>query len=92
MRDEILETFAQRAGVAAAGRSASTDAKSNARYAFARTLDNTERDRRATLARFVRYRRSYDTLNNYYRTLRLADARRTSRPRRGSTSPTRAWS
>src|SRR5262249_51834070 len=41
-------------------------AKSNARYSFVRALDNTEAIA-ATLARFVRYRRSYDTVNNFYR-------------------------
>jgi zinc protease len=43
------------------------DAKSNARYSFARRLDNTETIA-ATLARFVRYSRSYQTLNRLQRT------------------------
>ena len=42
------------------------EAKSNARYSFARRLDNTETIA-ATLARFVRYERSYETLNRLYR-------------------------
>ena len=42
------------------------DAKSNGRYGLVRSLDNTERIA-STLARFVRFNRSYQTLNNYYR-------------------------
>lgn len=42
------------------------DAKSNARYQFARTLDNSE-SIAATIARFVRYERRYETLNELYR-------------------------
>lgn len=42
------------------------EAKSHGRYAFARTLDNSE-SIAATLARFVRFRRSYQTLNELYR-------------------------
>src|SRR5690606_29149755 len=42
------------------------EAKSNARYGFARTLDNSE-SIAATLARFVRFERSYDTLNRLFR-------------------------
>ena len=41
-------------------------AKSHGRYAFIRTLDNSE-SVAATLARFVRFHRSYDTLNALYR-------------------------
>jgi len=65
VRDQILRTFA--AAVAAppdARRLA--DAKSNARYSFARRLDNTETIA-STLARFVRYSRSYQTLNRLQR-------------------------
>ncbi|MGD9932502.1 MAG: M16 family metallopeptidase [Dehalococcoidia bacterium] len=43
------------------------DAKSNARYSFAHTLDNSE-SIASTLARFVRYERRYETLNELYRT------------------------
>ncbi|MBC8646250.1 MAG: insulinase family protein, partial [Thermoanaerobaculia bacterium] len=64
VRDEVLKTYAEaRSRPVSAKRLA--DAKSNARYGFVRTLDNTDRIA-ATLARFVRYRRSYDTLNNLY--------------------------
>ncbi len=74
VRDQILRAF--EAAVAAppdARRLA--DAKSNARYSFARRLDNTETIA-ATLARFVRYSRSYETLNHLLPRVRLADARR----------------
>ena len=43
------------------------DAKSNARYTLARTLDNTE-SIAGTIARFVRYEREYGTLNELFRT------------------------
>jgi zinc protease len=43
------------------------DAKANARYGFARALDNSE-SIAATLARFVRYERRYETLNDLFRT------------------------
>ncbi len=43
------------------------DAKSNARYSFAQTLDNSE-SIASTLARFVRYERRFETLNELYRT------------------------
>ncbi|MEO8054339.1 MAG: pitrilysin family protein [Acidobacteriota bacterium] len=42
------------------------DVKSNARYGLVRGLDDTERIA-GLLARYVRLRRSYDTLNQYYR-------------------------
>lgn len=42
------------------------EAKSHARYAFARTLDNSE-SIASTLARFVRFERRYDTLNELFR-------------------------
>jgi len=42
------------------------DAKSHARYAFARTLDNSE-SIASTLARFARFERRYDTLNELFR-------------------------
>ncbi|HSS43828.1 MAG TPA: insulinase family protein, partial [Thermoanaerobaculia bacterium] len=65
VRDEILKTYA-----AARARQVDSrrleDAKSNARYSFVRRLDNTETIA-ATLASFVRYSRSYDTLNNLFR-------------------------
>ncbi|HYB53661.1 MAG TPA: insulinase family protein [Thermoanaerobaculia bacterium] len=65
VRDQILAAFA---GALAAPVDARrlADAKSNARYSFLRRLDNTETIA-ATLARFVRYQRSYETLNRLYR-------------------------
>jgi len=65
VRDAILQTVARaRREPVSAGRLA--EAKSHARYAFARTLDNSE-SIAETLAAFVRFRRSYDTLNVLYR-------------------------
>jgi zinc protease len=65
VRDEILRAFAAaRTRPVTAGRLA--EAQSNARYAFARSLDNTEAIA-STLARFLRYRRSFDTVNNLFR-------------------------
>ena len=59
VRDEILKAFV---GAAAAPPAAQrvADAKSAGRYGFLRTLDNTETIA-GNLARFVRYRRSFDT-------------------------------
>ncbi len=65
VRDEILKTMAE-ARMVPVSRQRLHDAQSNLRYGFARTLDNTETIA-AILARFVRYRRSYDTLNRLYR-------------------------
>jgi zinc protease len=65
VRDQILKAFSQaREKPIAASRLG--DAKSNARYGFVRTLDNTE-SIAAALARFVRYRRAYGTLNELFR-------------------------
>ncbi len=65
VRDAILRTVAEaRAAPIPAGRL--EEAKSHARYAFVRTLDNSE-SVASTLARFVRFQRSYDTLNALYR-------------------------
>ena len=65
VRDEILKTYAlARTQAVPAKRLA--DAKSSLRYSFVRSLDNTERIA-AILARFVRYDRSFDTLNRAYR-------------------------
>jgi zinc protease len=65
VRDEILKTFAEaRSRPVAAKRLAA--AKSNARYGLVRSLDNTETIA-ATLARYVRYQRSFGTLNNLFR-------------------------
>jgi zinc protease len=65
VRDEILKVFREAAAEPVDARRLE-EAKSNARYGFARRLDNTETIA-ATLARFVRYERSYGTLNRLYR-------------------------
>jgi zinc protease len=65
VRDQILATCAR-------ARSASVDptrlaaAKANNRYGTSRALDNTEAVG-SILARFVRFRRSFDTFNNLFR-------------------------
>ena len=64
VRDEILKTIAQaKASLVSAEQLAET--KSNAKYSFVRSLDNTDRIA-STLARFVRYNRSYNTINRAY--------------------------
>jgi zinc protease len=65
VRDAILATFAAMRAEALPARRVA-DAKSNARYGLIRSLDNTERIA-STLARYVRYARSFDTLNAFYR-------------------------
>jgi zinc protease len=65
VRDEILKTM-EAARAASPDAKRVDEAKANLRYGFARTLDNTETIA-ATLARFVRYRRSYGSLNELYR-------------------------
>lgn len=66
IRDAIAAEFAAaRTTPVDAGRLA--DAKANARYAFARTLDNSDAVA-ATLARYVRFDRSFNTLNDLFRT------------------------
>ncbi len=66
VRDEIMKTFALvRAEAIDAQRL--EEAKSNARYSFARSLDNTD-SIAGTLAGFVHYDRRYDTINELYRT------------------------
>jgi zinc protease len=65
VREQILRTVANlRSTLVDTKRLA--DAKSHARYSFARTLDNSE-SVAATLARFVRFNRSYETLNVLFR-------------------------
>lgn len=64
-RDAILATVA-RARRAPVAERRLAEAKANARYHFARTLDNSEAIA-STLARFVRFRRSYDTVNALFR-------------------------
>jgi zinc protease len=67
VRDQILATIAEsRARVVSPARLA--EAESFSRYAFARTLDSTERIA-AVVSAYAPYRRSYETVNNYYRTL-----------------------
>jgi zinc protease len=67
VRDEILRTLAKaREQELPADRV--NAAKSNARYAFVRSLDNTEAIA-DTLATFVHFNRSFDTVNAYYRQL-----------------------
>ena len=67
VRDRMLATFAAaRASMVPATKLA--DAKAHDRYGFARTLDSTERIA-SVLARYATYRRSYDTINNYFRTM-----------------------
>lgn len=65
VRDEILRTFA-RARTEPIPAAQLADAKSAARYGFIRTLDNTNAIA-STLAQFVHYSRSYQTLNKAYR-------------------------
>jgi zinc protease len=64
VRDAIAETFAS-ALTAPPPAKRLEDAKSHGRYAFVRTLDNSE-SIAGTLARFVRFERSYDTLNELF--------------------------
>jgi zinc protease len=67
VRDQILSAFAEaRFGQVPAARLA--EAKSNTRYSFARTIDSTERVA-AVVAAYTPYKRSYQTVNNFYRTL-----------------------
>ncbi len=67
VRDEIMKTFAAlKAKPIAAERVA--EAKSNLRYSFLRTLDNTDAIAR-TIALYSIFDRSYDTLNQFYREL-----------------------
>jgi zinc protease len=65
VRDQILKAFAA-ARAEAADPKRLADAKANARYSFARGLDNTEQIA-SLLAAYVRYQRSYDTLNKLFR-------------------------
>ena len=74
VRDAIAETFATVRDAPVSARRLE-EAKSHNRYAFARTLDNSE-SIAATLARYVRFERSYTTLNELfgaYDQLQIAD-------------------
>ncbi|HUQ99398.1 MAG TPA: pitrilysin family protein [Gemmatimonadaceae bacterium] len=64
VRDEILKTI-QQARTTLVSAQELADSKSNAKYSFVRTLDNTDRIA-STLATYVRYNRSYNTLNRAY--------------------------
>jgi zinc protease len=67
VRDQILGAFAQaRASRVAAERL--IDAKSFNRYSLARSIDSTERVA-SVVASYIPYRRSYQSVNAYYRTL-----------------------
>ena len=66
VRDRILKALAETRVVALPAQRVK-DAKDNGRYSLLRSLDNTE-SIAASLARFVRYRRSFDTINELYRT------------------------
>jgi zinc protease len=67
VRDQILSAVARaRSSLVLADRLA--DAKSFDRYSFARGIDSTERVA-AVVARYAAYRRSYQTVNTYYRTM-----------------------
>ncbi len=67
VRDQIVATIAEaRANPVAAQRLA--DAKSSNKYGFSRSLDSTERIA-GVISSYAPYRRSFETVNNYYRTL-----------------------
>ncbi len=67
VRDELLKTMARmRAEPVSA--SLLADAKAAGKFGLIRSLDNTD-SIGGTLARFVRYERSFGTINDYYRTI-----------------------
>ena len=65
VRDQILQTFAK-ARDQQLSKERVDQAKSYARYSLIRSLDNSEAVAE-TLAEFVKFHRSYDTLNEFYR-------------------------
>ena len=65
VRDEILRTFRRAASEPVQPRRLA-DASSSERYSLLRRLDNTE-EIAYTLARFVRFRRSFSTINELFR-------------------------
>jgi zinc protease len=67
VRDQILKTFAKLRDQREPAKRVN-EAKSNARYAFVRSLDNTEAITE-TVAEYAKFRRSFNTVNNYYREL-----------------------
>jgi len=64
VRDEILKTVAKARATRVSEKDLA-EAKSNFRYSFVRSLDNTDRIA-AVLGSYVRYNRSYNTLNRAY--------------------------
>ncbi|HTP49189.1 MAG TPA: insulinase family protein [Anaeromyxobacteraceae bacterium] len=66
VRDEILRAMARARAEALPERTVA-EAASHRRYALSRTFDNTA-EIAASLARYVRFDRSFDTLNQFYRT------------------------
>ncbi|HVD62505.1 MAG TPA: pitrilysin family protein [Gemmatimonadaceae bacterium] len=80
VRDEILKAVAK-ARTTLVSEKELADAKSNLRYSFVRSLDNTDRIA-TTLANFVYYNRSYNTINKAYAnyaSLTPADLQRAAR-------------
>ena len=67
VRDQILATISE-ARTSPVSAQRLRDAKAFNKYAFARTLDSTERIA-AVVSSYAPYRRSFATVNNYYRTL-----------------------
>jgi zinc protease len=67
VRDQILSAFAKLRNQPEPAERVE-QAKSNARYSFVRSLDNTEAITE-TIAEWAKFRRSFDTVNNYYRQL-----------------------
>jgi zinc protease len=65
VRNEILKTVAQFRDQPVTDKQLA-DAKSAGKYSLVRSLDNTEQIA-SILARYVRYERSYGTLNDYFR-------------------------
>jgi zinc protease len=65
VRDAILETVSKLRDVPVT-KQALLDAQSSEKYGLIRTLDNTDTIAQ-TLASYVHYERSYDTINRYYR-------------------------
>jgi zinc protease len=68
VRDQILATFAKAVAGEVVSSEKLTEAKANTRYSLARTIDSSERVA-AVLSSYTAYKRSYQTVNNFYRTL-----------------------
>lgn len=67
VRDAILQNIARIKNTAVSDKELA-DAKSAMKYGLIRTLDNTDQIA-GTLARYVQYKRSYATINQYYRVI-----------------------